>query len=265
MEFIQFTDGRFAVSDLVDGNSANDSDTGVDALAAYSVPASYTRGSTATLNASLTAQATAAVGREQRPSGGGSTGAGGSSGGSGGGGWRWSAPVLSECLEPGGRDAGHDHDRCGAVDDGESSGVSGCDDEPAVSDHVKSQYVSSTLQASRSQMLDANMATEIAALTRQQVIKQAGQRMIAISQMSSTGPAVAPWLAKHRGWLGGLTTLLFAGHCWSVTPVEDPQEQLAAPTLVQECGLSPDRVFGAVSSGCTRGPDSQVLSGTRRV
>ena len=41
------------------------------------------------------------------------------------------------------------------------------------------------IQASRSQILDANMATEIAALTRQQVIQQAGQRMIAISQMSA--------------------------------------------------------------------------------
>ena len=41
------------------------------------------------------------------------------------------------------------------------------------------------LQASRSQMLDANMASEVAALSRQQVIQQAGQRMIAISQMSS--------------------------------------------------------------------------------
>ena len=48
---------------------------------------------------------------------------------------------------------------------------------------------------------------------------------------------------KHRSWLGGLTTLLFAGYCWSVTPVEDPREQLPAPSLVQECGLSSDHVF----------------------
>ena len=40
-----------------------------------------------------------------------------------------------------------------------------------------------------------------------------------------------------------MTTLLFAGHCWSVTPVEDPREQLPAPSLVQECGLSSDHVF----------------------
>lgn len=48
---------------------------------------------------------------------------------------------------------------------------------------------------------------------------------------------------KHRSWLGGLIPLLFAGYCWSVTPVEDPKEQLLAPSLVQECGLSSDRVF----------------------
>ena len=48
---------------------------------------------------------------------------------------------------------------------------------------------------------------------------------------------------KHRSWSGGLITLLFTGYCWSVTPVEDPKEQLLAPSLVQECGLSSDRVF----------------------
>lgn len=41
------------------------------------------------------------------------------------------------------------------------------------------------LQSSRASIMDANMATEIAAMTRQQVIQQAGNRMIAISQMSS--------------------------------------------------------------------------------
>ena len=185
VEFIQFTDGRFAVSDLVDGNSANDSDTGVDALAAYSVPASYTRGSTATLNASLTAQATAAASAGATTAGGGSTGAGGSSGGSGGGGL--AGPHLSSLnvsSQAGAMQAMTMIDAALSTMANHRASLGAMMNRlSAITSNLNTSSLK--LQASRSQMLDANMASEVAALSRQQVIQQAGQRMIAISQMSS--------------------------------------------------------------------------------
>ena len=186
VEFVQFTDGTFKLDDLIDGDPTNDSDTGVNALAAYSVPSSYTKGSGTTLDSSLAAQASAAASAGATTSGGGSTGSGGSSGG-GGGGSGLARPHLSSLnvsSQAGAMQA------MTMIDTALSTMANQRASLGAMMNRLSSitsnlNTSSLNIQASRSQILDANMATEIAALTRQQVIQQAGQRMIAISQMSA--------------------------------------------------------------------------------
>ena len=184
VEFIQFTDGVYSVTDL----STNVVGTRGDALSAYSAPSSYTAGSATVLDASLVSQAADAAAAGATTVGGGSTGDSGTAGSSTGGGGLGRGephlPSLNVSTQAGAIQAltaisgaleavSSQRATLGAMMNRLSATVANL------------QTTSLNLQATRASILDANMATEVAALTRQQVIQRAGQQMIMISQMSS--------------------------------------------------------------------------------
>ena len=177
VEFIQFSDGVYSVSDLTTNLVA----TRGDALSTYVAPTDLTAGASSALDASLVTQAANYSNADEI-----SNSTGTSSG-------VMKRNTLVDPHLPSSLDLSTQAGAMAAMTMVDTALKAISNQRASVGAMMNriSATVSNlssasiNLQSSRASIMDANMATEIAAMTRQQVIQQAGNRMIALSQMSS--------------------------------------------------------------------------------